>query len=288
MTGLVFGLGGSFVISGALKVGTLVAMAVLFTRLYGPINQVTNVQVNFLTALVSFDRVFEILDLKPFISDRPGALALSAREIGNGLAPQVEFEQVSFRYPAASEISLASLESIALPMPERDDQVWVLRGVSFCAPSGKLTALVGPSGAGKTTITHLVPRLYDPGSGSVRIGGHDIRDLTLESVHSAVGVVPQDAHLFHDTIRANLLYARPDATERELTEACEAARIWDLISSLPDGLTPWREIAATASPGERSNVLPWPGCCSRLLRWSYWTRQPRTWIPNRRQPYSRR
>src|SRR5215469_6706043 len=122
-------------------------------------------------------------------------------------------------------------------MPERSaDKAWVLRDVSFLAPSGKLTALVGPSGAGKTTITHLVPRLYDPGSGAVRIGGHDIRDLTLQSLSAAVGVVPQEAHLFHDTLRANLLYARPSATEAELREACEAARIWDLISSLPDGL----------------------------------------------------
>jgi ATP-binding cassette, subfamily B, bacterial len=236
MTGLVFGLGGSLVIDGELRVGTVVAMAMLIARLYGPINQLTSIQVNFLTAVVSFDRVFEILDLKPLISDRPGALALPAAGIGSGLAPQIEFEQVRFQYPAASEISLASLESIALPVPERDDEAWVLRGVSFCAPSGKLTALVGPSGAGKTTITHLVPRLYDPGSGSVRIGGRDLRDLTLQSLHAAVGVVPQEAHLFHDTIRANLLYARPDASERELTQACEAARIWDLVSSLPDGL----------------------------------------------------
>jgi ATP-binding cassette, subfamily B, bacterial len=233
---LVYGLGGSFVISGSLKIGTLVAMAMLITRLYGPINQLTNVQVNFLIALVSFDRVFEVLDLKPLITDRPGARAIPVSEFGNGSAPPIEFEHVSFRYPSKSEISLASLESIALPTPERADNVWALHDVSFCAPPGKLTALVGPSGAGKTTITHLVPRLYDPTSGTVRIGGHDIRDITLQSIHSAVGVVPQDAHLFHDTIRSNLLYARPDATERELIEACEAARIWVVISSLPDGL----------------------------------------------------
>ena len=237
MTALIYGLGGSFVISGSLKIGTLVALAFLITRMYGPINQLTNVQVNFLTALVSFDRIFEVLDLKPLIKDRPEASALPARENGNGSAPPVEFENVSFQYPAASEISLASLESIALPMRERSsDKAWVLRDVSFLAAAGKLTALVGPSGAGKTTITHLVPRLYDPGSGAVRIGGHDIRDLTLQSLHAAVGVVPQEAHLFHDTIRANLLYARPGATEDELREACEAARIWELICSLPDGL----------------------------------------------------
>jgi ATP-binding cassette, subfamily B, bacterial len=237
VTALAYGLGGSFVINGSLKIGTLVALAFLITRLYGPINQLTNVQVNFLTALVSFDRIFEILDLKPLIMDRPGASALPTRENGNGSAPPIEFDNVTFRYPAANEVSLASLESIALPVPERSsDKALVLRDVSFLAPAGKLTALVGPSGAGKTTITHLVPRLYDPGSGTVRIGGHDVRDLTLQSLHDAVGVVPQDAHLFHDTIRANLLYARPEAIEDELREACEAARIWELICSLPDGL----------------------------------------------------
>jgi ATP-binding cassette, subfamily B, bacterial len=236
MTALIYGLGGSFVINGTLKIGTLVAMALLVTRLYGPINQVTNIQINFLTALVSFDRVFEVLDLKPLISDRPAAAALPPGETG-GSAPAIEFDHVSVRYPAAKDISLASLESIALPMPERtDSQAWVLQDVSFAAPAGKLTALVGPSGAGKTTITHLVPRLYDPGSGVVRIGGHDLRDLTLKSLYATVGVVPQEAHLFHDTIRTNLLYARPGATEQELREACEAARIWDLLSSLPDGL----------------------------------------------------
>lgn len=236
MSALVYGLGGFFVINGSIKVGTLVAMALLITRLYAPINQLTNMQVNFLTALVSFDRVFEMLDLKPLITDRPGARDLPVSEISNGSAPKIEFEQVCFRYPPKSEISIPSLESISLPMPERTDNVWVLRDLNFLAPSGKLTALVGPSGAGKTTITHLVPRLYDPSTGVVRIGGHDIRDLTQRSLHEAIGVVPQDAHLFHDTIRANLLYARPDASEKDLIEACEAARIWDLVSTLPDGL----------------------------------------------------
>jgi ATP-binding cassette subfamily B protein len=236
MSALIYGLGGSLVINGDLRIGTLVALALLITRLYGPINQLTNIQVNFLTALVSFDRVFEVLDLKPLIMDSPRATPLPVAGNGNGSAPRVEFEHVSFRYPSPSEISLASLESIALPMRESADRSWVLREVSFVAPAGKLTALVGPSGAGKTTITHLVPRLYDPGSGAIRIGGEDIRDATLRSLHSTVGVVPQEAHLFHDTIRANLLYARPGATEKELREACEAARIWDLLCSLPDGL----------------------------------------------------
>jgi ATP-binding cassette subfamily B protein len=233
---LIYGLAGSFVIDGSLKIGTLVALAVLINRLYGPINSLSNIQVTFLTALVSFDRVFEVLDLKPLIADSPEAVALPVAGKGNGSAPQIEFEQVSFRYPAASEISLASLESIARPMRESGSKTWVLRDVSFVAPAGKLTALVGPSGAGKTTITHLVPRLYDPGSGAVRIGGQDIRDVTLRSLHSTIGVVPQEAHLFHDTIRANLLYAKPGATELEVKEACEAARIWELLCSLPDGL----------------------------------------------------
>jgi len=238
ITSLIYGLGGSLVISHTLKLGTLVAMAVLITRLFGPINQLTNIQITYLTALVSFDRVFEVLDLKPLIMDGPLATSLpvAANGNGNGSAPPIEFQHVCFRYPAASEISLASLESIALPVRESDDDTWVLQDVSFVAPGGKLTALVGPSGAGKTTITHLVPRLYDPGAGEVKIGGQDIRDVTQRSLHAAVGVVPQEAHLFHDTIRANLLYARPGATEEELREVCEAARIWDLLNSLPNGL----------------------------------------------------
>jgi ATP-binding cassette subfamily B protein len=236
ITALVYGLGGSLVISGTLELGTVVAMVALISRLYGPINQLTSLQVNFLTTLVSFDRVFEVMDLKPLITERPGACSLPAGGSGDGTVPDIEFDRVCFRYPLASEVSLPSLESIALPMPERSSGEWILHDVSFRVPAGSLTALVGPSGAGKTTITHLVPRLYDPVSGTVRIGGHDLRDLTLRSVGDSVGVVTQDAHLFHDTIRANLLYARPGATEQELIEACQAARIWDLISALPDGL----------------------------------------------------
>ena len=235
-TALIYGLGGTLVINGVFQLGTLVALITLITRLYGPLNQVSSMQVNFLTALVSFDRVFEILDLKPLITERPGAHALPVRPPDGQTAPPVEFDSVSFRYPAASEISLPSLEPVTLAEPERDTGAWVLRDVSFLAPAGQLTALVGPSGAGKTTITHLVPRLYDPASGAVRIDGDDIRDLTLASLRATVGVVPQDAHLFHDTIRANLAYARPGASEGEMIEACEAARIWDLISALPDGL----------------------------------------------------
>jgi ATP-binding cassette, subfamily B, bacterial len=232
VTALVYGLGGTLVIHGVSQVGTLVAFIALVTQLYGPLNDVSGLPLEILTALVSFDRVFEILDLEPLIAERPAARQLAQ----TGEAPGVEVVGVWFRYPAADQVSLASLGPATLPAPERPSDAWVLRDVTFQAPAGKLTALVGPSGAGKTTITHLVPRLYDPVRGTVRIGGHDVRDLTLESLRSVVGVVPQDAHLFHDTIRANLLYARPSATEKELTEACQAARIWELISSLPDGL----------------------------------------------------
>jgi ATP-binding cassette subfamily B protein len=232
VTALVYGLGGTLVIHGFFQVGTLVAFIALVSQLYGPLNTVSRLPLEILTALVSFDRVFEILDLEPLITERATAFPLP----GADGAPGVEVEGVWFRYPETSEVSLSSLEPAALPAPERPGDAWVLRDVTFQVPAGRLTALVGPSGAGKTTITHLVPRLYDPVRGAVRIGGHDLRDLTLESLRSVVGVVPQDAHLFHDTIRANLLYARPSATEKELIEACEAARIWKLISSLPDGL----------------------------------------------------
>jgi ATP-binding cassette, subfamily B, bacterial len=240
VTALVYGLGGTLVINGTFQIGTLVALTTLLGRVYGPIASLSNVQISVMTALVSFDRVFEVLDLKPLIDDRPDAEVLPALVSGDGgqpAAPEIQFDDVSFRYPSASEVSLASLESIALPAPERPaSAAGVLHDVSFRAPSGQLTALVGPSGAGKTTITALAARLYDPNQGTVRIGGHDIRDVTLESLHDVVGVVTQDAHLFHDTIRANLLYARPEATELELIEACEAAQIWELIASLPDGL----------------------------------------------------
>jgi ATP-binding cassette, subfamily B, bacterial len=233
---LIFGFGGWLVIHHVFQVGTLVALVMLFGRLYGPVNQLSNMQVNVLTALVSFDRVFEVLDLIPLVEERPGALALPAGAAGSGSAPEIEFDRVAFRYPIASEVSLASLESLSLRTPERSDNAWVLNDVSFRVPTGQLTALVGPSGAGKTTITHLVPRFYDPSRGTVRIGGRDVRDLTLDSLRDTVGVVTQDAHLFHDTIRNNLSYARPDATENDLIEACRAAQIWDFIASLSNGL----------------------------------------------------
>ncbi len=235
-TAVVYGVGGDLVVRGAFQVGALVALAGLLGRLYGPITSLSNMQVNVMTALVSFDRVFEVLDLKPLIADKPDAVELTL-PAPDGRPADVVFDHVSFRYPAASEVSLASLESIALPAPERTDaNLGVLHDLSFSAPARQLTALVGPSGAGKTTITSLVSRLYDPDEGTVRIGGFDLRDVTQNSLHDVVGVVTQDAHLFHDTIRANLAYARPGATEQELIDACRAAQIWELVSVLPDGL----------------------------------------------------
>jgi ATP-binding cassette, subfamily B, bacterial len=267
-TAITYGLGGTLVIRGAIQLGTLVALAALLGRLYGPITALSNVQVDVMTALVSFDRVFEVLDLKPLIQERPGAVSLPRyAPAGDGAdparaAPEIQLDHVSFRYPAASEVSLASLESIALPAPEHaEPNADVLTDVTFRAPSGKLTALVGPSGAGKTTITHLVARLYDPRAGAVRIGGHDLRDVTQDSLHDVVGVVTQDAHMFHDTIRANLAYAKPGASEQDLISACEAAQIWDLISSLPDGLdTVVGDRGYRLSGGEKQRIA-----LSRLL-----------------------
>jgi len=264
-TALVYGLGGLLAVHGVLRVGTLVAMAALLARVYGPINQLSNMQASVMSALVAFDRVFEVMDLRPIVAERPGARALAARPPAPGQdrepgadavpAPEVEFDHVVFRYPAASEVSLASLESIAKKSPERTSDALVLDDVSFRAPAGRLTALVGPSGAGKTTVTHLVPRLYDVVSGTVRVGGQDVRDLTLQSVYDTVGVVTQDAHMFHDTLRANLLYARPQATEDELIQACEAAQIWELIAGLPDGLdTVVGDRGYRLSGGERQRV----------------------------------
>ncbi|MFE0209009.1 ABC transporter ATP-binding protein [Streptomyces sp. NPDC058985] len=234
-TALVYGLGGSLAVDGTLALGTLVALVTLLLRLYGPVGQLAGMQMELMRALVSFDRVFEVLDLEPLIAEKPGARSLPVGDFG-AQAPDIEFSGVSFRYPSAEDVSLESLESHRARVSEQTDDTWILRDLSFVAPAGKLTALVGPSGAGKSTITQLVPRMYDVLEGSVRVGGHEIKDLTLQSLRDTIGVVTQDAHLFHDTIRANLLYARPDAAEQDLVEACLSARIWDTIASLPDGL----------------------------------------------------
>jgi ATP-binding cassette subfamily B protein len=233
-TAVVYGVGGVLSVHGTLKIGTLVALTTLLTRLMAPVGQLSNAQADAMTALVSFDRLFEILDLKPLVTEKPDAVALPAA--ATHAAPEVEFRGVSFRHPKRADVSLASLEAFSAPTPERDDDSWALRDLSFTVPAGKLTALVGPSGAGKTTITHLVPRLYDPDRGTVLIDGQDVRDLTLESLGDTVGMVTQDGHLLHTTIRENLLYARPDATEEEMVEACRAAQIWKLVESLPEGL----------------------------------------------------
>jgi ATP-binding cassette subfamily B protein len=227
-TALVYGVGGTLAADGALKVGTVVALAALLTRLYGPLTALSNVRVDVMTALVSFERVFEVLDLEPMVADKPTAVALPKA------AMAVEFDDVRFRYPRADEVSLASLESVAVLDNTEPQQV--LHGVSFRVEPGTLTALVGPSGAGKTTISQLLTRMYDVQEGAVRIGDHDVRDVTLQSLRDAVGVVTQDAHMFHDTIRANLLYAFPAASEDQLWDALDAAQVGPLVRALPDGL----------------------------------------------------
>jgi ATP-binding cassette subfamily B protein len=228
-TAAVYWVGGQLVISGALSVGTLVAMAAYVVRIYQPLTSLTNARVDLMTAFVSFDRVFEILDLPNPIDDRPGAVDLVDPK------GRIELDDVWFRYPAASEVSLASLEADAeLALPDTPSAP-VLKGVSVTVEPGSTVALVGPSGAGKTTLTSLIPRLYDVTSGVVRVDGHDVRDLTQRSLREAIGVVSQDPHLFHDTIAANLRYARPDATDEEIRAAAEAAQIGDVIDALPDG-----------------------------------------------------
>jgi ATP-binding cassette subfamily B protein len=228
-TAIAYGLGGNLVITGALTLGTLLALIGLLAQLYGPLTALSNVRVDVMTALVSFERVFEILDLPPMVRDAPDAVSVKSGPVS------LSFDDVYFRYPKASEVSLASLESVA-----REDSGMagadVLKGVSFDVPAGTMTALVGPSGAGKTTISALATRLYDVNSGAVRVGDQDVRGVTLESLHDAIGVVTQDAHMFHDTIRANLLYAKPGSSEAELLDACASAQIGDLITALPDGL----------------------------------------------------
>jgi ATP-binding cassette subfamily B protein len=227
-TALVYGVGGWLVIERHFTLGTLTALGLLLLRLLGPLQSLSNVRIDVMTALVSFERVFEVLDLPSAIQERPGAVVLPKD------AARVEFDHVAFSYPRAEDVSLASLEAVA--RRETRPSGPVLTDITFTAEPGQMVALVGPSGAGKTTITHLVARLYDADAGAVRVGGCDVRDVTLQSLEDAVGYVTQDAHMFHDTIRANLLYARPDASEQDVWAALEAAQIAALVSALPDGL----------------------------------------------------
>jgi ATP-binding cassette subfamily B protein len=227
-TAMVYGLGGVMAVNGTLTVGTLLALAALLARLYGPLTAISNVRVDVMTALVSFERVFEVLDLEPLVAEAPDARPLPPGPV------RVDLEHVSFAYPSADQVSLESLESVA--SGDRRGGGPVLRDVTFSVEPGTLVALVGPSGAGKTTITSLVARLYDPTSGAVRVNGLDLREATLASVQDAVGVVTQEAHLFHDTIRANLAYAAPGATESQMLAALRAAQVLPLVESLPSGL----------------------------------------------------
>ena len=226
-TAIAYGIGGHLAINGGLTVGTLLAITALLARLYGPLTALSNVRIDVMTSLVSFERVFEVLNLEPMVKDRSGAIALKS------LKGKIEFKNVDFSYPNAQEISLASLESVA--KAETVTSGIVLKGLTFTVEPGTTTALVGPSGAGKTTISALIPRLYDVTGGSIQIDGNDIRDVTLESLRNSIGVVMQDAHLFHETIGENLRYAKQDATQDQMQSACEAAQIWDLIKSLPNG-----------------------------------------------------
>ncbi|HUJ66905.1 MAG TPA: ABC transporter ATP-binding protein, partial [Acidimicrobiales bacterium] len=231
-TAAVYWLGGREAVMGHMAVGTVVALAAYVTRLYSPLTDLASTRVDVLGAIVSFDRVFEVLDTNPSVADKPDAVPLEA------VQGRIEAKDVWFRYPAAADVSVASLEASADTVSDglsTQPGEWVLRDVSFVAEPGTMTALVGPSGAGKTTLSGLIPRLYDVVEGSLSIDDHDVRGVTLASLAAAVGVVTQDAHLFHDTIAANLRYARPDATDAEIVEACRAARIHDLIVSLPEG-----------------------------------------------------
>jgi ATP-binding cassette subfamily B protein len=228
---LVYGLGGYYALTGQLSTGRVVTLALLLSRLYGPLTALSNARVDIMSALVSFDRVFEVLDLQPLIADAAEAVPI---DLPDRASASVTFQDVWFSYPTAQEVSLASLEDVAVldQAPSQD----VLKGVSFTAHAGQMVALVGPSGAGKTTISQLVPRIYDVRSGAVLVGGQDVRSVTQQSLRDVIGVVSQDAHLFHDTIEANLRYARPGAKEAELWQALTAANIADKIAELPDGL----------------------------------------------------
>jgi ATP-binding cassette subfamily B protein len=227
-TAIAYGIGGHLAIDGSITVGSLIAITTLLARLYGPLVALATVRVDVMGALVSFERVFEVLDLEPMVKE------ISAPKKLESKTPAITFSEVRFTYPKAQEISLASLEAASLP--EVKDSEEILKGISFEVKPGTVTALVGPSGAGKTTISALLPRLYDVTSGSISIDGEDIRNFTLNSLRGSIGVVMQDSHLFHATITENLRYAKSDATLDEMKLACEAAQIWDLVSSLPNGL----------------------------------------------------
>ena len=227
-TAIAYGIGGHLAIDGSITVGSLIAITTLLARLYGPLVALATVRVDVMGALVSFERVFEVLDLEPMVKE------ISAPKKLESKTPAITFNEVRFTYPKAQEISLASLEAASLP--EVKDSEEILKGISFEVKPGTVTALVGPSGAGKTTISALLPRLYDVTSGSISIDGEDIRNFTLNSLRGSIGVVMQDSHLFHATITENLRYAKSDATLDEMKLACEAAQIWDLVSSLPNGL----------------------------------------------------
>ena len=226
-TAAIYGIGAQLVVSGDISAGTLVALATLVTRVYQPLTGLTNARVDLMTSMVSFERVFEVLDAPEPITDKPSAIDL-VDAVG-----RVEFDDVTFRYPPASEASIASMETQAIPGadPDRD----VLSGLSLTLEPGETVALVGASGAGKSTLSSLIPRLYDVTSGAVRVDGHDVRDLTLDSLRRTIGVVSQDPHLFHESIGDNLRYAAPDASDERIVEACRAARIHDTIAALPDG-----------------------------------------------------
>jgi len=226
-TAIAYGIGGQLTISGAISLGTLLAITTLLVRLYGPLTSLSNVRVDVMTALVSFERVFEVLDLKPMVSDPTSPKNLPPGPL------ELTFDRVSFRYPKPEEISLASLESAAKPEVIQSGEI--LSDLSFTISAGSFAALVGPSGAGKTTISALIPRLYDVNEGAIRIGDIDIRELSLSQLRDSIGTVTQDPHLFHDTIAENLRYAKTDATELQMREACAAAQIMQLIDSLPNG-----------------------------------------------------
>jgi ATP-binding cassette, subfamily B, bacterial len=244
---LIYGLGGYLALHGQLEAGTVVTMALLLNRLYGPLTALATARLDVVTALVSFERVFEVLDIKPLIVEKPNARDLAAGPVS------IRFDDVSFHYPSADQVSLASLEEVAV----LDDRagVEVLHNISFAIEPGQTVALVGSSGAGKSTMASLVPRLYDADSGSVRLAGIDVRDLTFDSIRDTVSVVTQDGHLFHDTVRANLQFAAPEATEDELWEALTSARLSGLVRSLPDGLdTVVGERGYRLSGGERQRL----------------------------------